>query len=58
MGLPVPAWPIGITPEDVRIHAERPEPFVLQEPMLEPLIRRTTDYQRRMAERRRLAVQQ
>ena len=58
MGLPRPAWPIGITPEDVRIHAERPEPVVLQEPMLEPLIRRTAEYQRRMSERRRLANQQ
>ncbi|GKC68941.1 hypothetical protein Tco_1114824 [Tanacetum coccineum] len=31
MGIPAPAWPVGITPEDCRIHV------VLQEPMLEPL---------------------
>ncbi|GJY18472.1 hypothetical protein Tco_0389963 [Tanacetum coccineum] len=34
MGLPAPAWPIGITPEDCRIHAERPEPVVLPEELV------------------------
>ncbi|GJZ31629.1 hypothetical protein Tco_0576676 [Tanacetum coccineum] len=31
MGIPASAWPLGITPEDYRIHTERPEPVVLQE---------------------------
>ncbi|GJT89107.1 hypothetical protein Tco_1070824 [Tanacetum coccineum] len=31
MGIPAPAWPLRITPEECRIHAERPEPVVLQE---------------------------
>ncbi|GKG08707.1 hypothetical protein Tco_0334539, partial [Tanacetum coccineum] len=48
MGIPALAWPIGITPEDCRIHAQRPEPVLLQEPMLEPLVRRIAQYQRRM----------
>ncbi|GKB22419.1 hypothetical protein Tco_0861820 [Tanacetum coccineum] len=34
MGIPAPAWPLGITPEDCRIHAERPEPVVLQEKLV------------------------
>ncbi|GKB01344.1 hypothetical protein Tco_0829388 [Tanacetum coccineum] len=34
MGIPAPAWPLGITPEDCRIHAERPEDVVLQEKLL------------------------
>ncbi|GJT89106.1 phospholipase-like protein [Tanacetum coccineum] len=34
MGIPAPAWPLRITPEDCRIHAERPEPVVLQEKLL------------------------
>lgn len=53
MGMPAPAWPIGITPEDVRVHAERTEPVVEQEPMLEPLVRRNAEYQRRMAAQRK-----
>ncbi|GJY75605.1 hypothetical protein Tco_0480721 [Tanacetum coccineum] len=38
MDIHAPASPIGITPEDCRIHAQRPEPIVLQEPMLEQLM--------------------
>nr|GEY32841.1 putative reverse transcriptase domain-containing protein [Tanacetum cinerariifolium] len=34
MGLPALAWPIGITPEDCRIYAERPEPVVLPEELV------------------------
>ncbi|GKB01908.1 hypothetical protein Tco_0829952 [Tanacetum coccineum] len=34
MGIPAPACLVGITPKDYRIHV------VLQEPMLEPLVRR------------------
>ncbi|GJV21507.1 hypothetical protein Tco_1370527 [Tanacetum coccineum] len=32
MVIPTPPWPIGITPEDYRIHDHRPEPVLLQEP--------------------------
>ncbi|GJT51836.1 hypothetical protein Tco_0977993 [Tanacetum coccineum] len=34
MGIPAPPWPLGITPEDCRIHAERPEPIVLQKELV------------------------
>ncbi|GKC48722.1 hypothetical protein Tco_1071467 [Tanacetum coccineum] len=34
MGIPAPAWPLKITPEECRIHAERPEPVVLQEKLM------------------------
>ncbi|GJT75721.1 hypothetical protein Tco_1042446 [Tanacetum coccineum] len=48
MGIPALAWPIKITLEDCRIHAQRPEPVLLQELMLEPLVRRIVQYQRRV----------
>ena len=56
-GLPVPAWPIGITPEDCRIHAEAPEnePVVEQEPMQEPLVRRLAQYKLQQARERKEA---
>ncbi|GJU40435.1 hypothetical protein Tco_1193392 [Tanacetum coccineum] len=34
MGIPAPAWPLGITPEDCRIHAERPDSVVLQDELV------------------------
>ena len=56
-GLPVPAWPIGITPEDCRIHAEAPEkePVVEQEPYQEPLVRRLAQYKLQQAKERKQA---
>ncbi|GJW37856.1 hypothetical protein Tco_0060776 [Tanacetum coccineum] len=42
-GILAPAWPLGITPEDYRIHAERPKPVVLQEELV-----LKEHYQRRM----------
>nr|GEW76539.1 transposase, MuDR, MULE transposase domain protein [Tanacetum cinerariifolium] len=46
MGLPAPAWPIGITPEDYRIHAERPELIVFPEELVlqEPRFSRSGSY--------------
>nr|GFA13645.1 hypothetical protein [Tanacetum cinerariifolium] len=44
MGIPALAWPIVITSEDCRIHAQIPEPILLQEPVLEPLVRRIVQY--------------
>ncbi|GJY04852.1 hypothetical protein Tco_0370792 [Tanacetum coccineum] len=40
-------WPLRITPEDCRIHAERPKPVVLQEELLSQ-----EQYQRRMIAQR------
>nr|GEV44841.1 hypothetical protein [Tanacetum cinerariifolium] len=34
MGIPVPAWPLEITPKDYRNYAKRPEPIVLQEELV------------------------
>nr|GFA12163.1 tetratricopeptide-like helical domain, DYW domain protein [Tanacetum cinerariifolium] len=48
VSIPTLASPIGITPEDCRIHAQRPEPVMLQEAMLEPLVKRIIQYQRRI----------
>nr|GEV25193.1 hypothetical protein [Tanacetum cinerariifolium] len=42
-GYTCPAWPLGITPEDCRDHAERPKPVVLQEELV-----LQEQYQRRM----------
>ena len=56
-GLPRPAWPLGITPEDCRIHAEAPEkePVVEQEPYQEPLVRRLAQYKLQQAKERKQA---
>ena len=56
-GLPVPAWPLGITPEDCKIHAAAPEnePVVLQEPMQEPLVRRLAQYKLQQAKEKKQA---
>ena len=56
-GLPVPAWPLGITPKDCRIHAAAPEnePVVLQEPMQEPLVRRLAQYKLQQAKEKKQA---
>ena len=57
-GLPRPAWPLGITPEDCRIHAEAPEkePVVEQEPFQEPLVRKLAQYKLQQAKEKKKAA--